>query len=186
MHVDWDDMMADSDNAPNADISMTVNEEALALQVEVNAEFVGWSSADDETPGYGMMYMIDFEYLDGSAMSVTEPGRCANRNQDAQGMSWEDHWVYAVTPDRGVDWNNGSYTDGRYWSLSTNEDGQCNDVKWTGLWSWYNLMNCTNYAGDQMYVEITENAEWVNMSGAVTVSLVSPLNLNSDTGLCIL
>ena len=189
MHVDWDDLMGDASNAPTANISMDVNDDTMTLRVEVQTDYVGFALADDETPGYGMMYVIDFEDMDASQMDIRETGTCANRDASAtSALSWEDIWQYSQ-------YQTGNWIDGTYsayqpsddWNISKVGSGDCEDVKWTGKWTWYDLMDCANNAQDTNYVVITEDASWVNMSGTVVVNLVSPLGLNTDTGtLCTL
>ena len=162
---------------------MSVDDVSLVLTVELIADFVGWASAFQNTLGYGMMYIIDFESLKGATMSIQEVGSCANRNQQSRDMDWKDNWLYSVDSDRGLDWEHGAYVGSRHWDITTADNGECGAVKWTGTWTWYDLMNCTNYAGDDMFVNIEEDTEWVNMTGAVTVNLVSPLDLNANIGL---
>ena len=182
MHVDWDDLMADSSNAPNINVAMNVDADTLTLNVDVTADFVGWASADHNTPGYGMMYIIDFETPDVQSMNIQQLGTCANRNQQSRAMQWEDNWLYSAEPDRGVDWGHGAYVGSRYWDITTADNGDCGGVKWTGSWTWYDLLNCTNYAGDRKFMDIHEDSEWVNMTGTVNVNLVSPLMSDFNTG----
>ena len=174
--------MADSSYAPNISLSMSVDDSSIALTVEIIADFVGWASAFENTLGYGMMYIIDFESLDGATLNIQEVGNCANRNQLSREMHWELNWLYSAQPDRGVNWGYGAYVGTRHWDITTVNNGKCGDVKWTGTWSWFDLLNCTNYAGDEVHVNIIEDSQWVNMTGAVSVNLVSPLGLYSDIG----
>jgi len=185
-HIDWDELMAESDNAPAANISMEVDDDTLTLTVDVEVEYVGYALADDATPGYGMMYVIDFDDYDAAAMDIRETGTCANRPaSDTAAENWEDIWKYSVTMDSANDLG-GSYpaywgTD--QWNISQTVSGSpCTGVRWTGSWSWYDLMDCADYGDTTNFMEITEDSEWVNMSGAVVVNLVSPLGLNTDTG----
>lgn len=175
--------MNDPDVAPDANISMNVQDDTMTLTVEVTADFVGWSSADDDTEGYGTMYIIDFESHDSASMDIQQLGTCSNRNAPSvSNMNWNEQWIYSVDPNRGVNSQNGAYINSQYWNITTADNGDCGAVKWTGYWTWYDLLECTDYAGNDVFIEITEDSEWVNMTGAVTVNLVSPLTLNSDSG----
>ena len=183
MHVDWDSLMADSSNAPNMTLTMNFDEVSFVFTVEVIADFIGWASAFQKLPGYGMLYIIDFESLDSATVSIQEVGSCANRNQQSRDMDWEDNWLYSADPDRGVDWGYGAYVGSRHWDITTADDGKCGAVNWTGTWSWHSLTNCTNYAGDDVLVDIIEDTDWLNITGVISVNLVSPLGLYSDLGL---
>lgn len=187
MHIDWDDLMEDASNAPNYNISIDVDDDTMVLDVEVDVDYVGWAYADDETEGYGMMYVIDFEDLDASAMDIDETGTCANIDSSTtDAANWEDKWSYGSAVDAGDNFNNHpglTPNANGGWSIEQSGSGQCTGVRWTGSWTWYELLQCQNYAQDSTLVEIVENAEWVNMSGSLIVNLVSPLGLYSDTGL---
>jgi len=180
-HVDWDDLLADASNAPNANMTMAVDGSTLTMSVDVMADFVGWATADNGIDGYGMMYLIDFESHDAASTNVRAVGTCANRNGAMRGADWDEQWDYSADADRGVTSGTGAYVGNRYWSL-TSKGGDCGVPEWAGSWSWFDLMNCTNAAGDDDFFTIEESDTWVNMSGAVTVNLVSPLGLDSDNG----
>ena len=128
------------------------------------------------------MYIIDFDSLDSATMSIQEPGTCANRNGATRAGSWADNWLYSADTDRGVDLGYGAYVGNRYWDFIPVDDGNCSAVKWTGRFSWYDLANCTNFAGDKAFTDIVEDTKWFNMTGLITVNLVSPLDRNSDYG----
>jgi len=179
--VDWDAMLADPDEAPSAALSMAVDSDTLMVTVEVDADFVGWATADNGIDGFGMMYIVDFESYDAASLDVQKVGSCANRNGAMREGDWKDQWVYSAEADRGVDVGTGAYVGNRFWDLSTSE-GDCSDVKWTGSFSWYNLLNCTNNDKSSQVI-IAETDDWVNMTGAVSVNLVSPLVLDSDSGM---
>ena len=53
--------------------------------------------------------------------------------------------------------------------------------------TWYELLECGNYDGDEKYTHVVESAEWVNLTGVLYVNIISPLTLgvlgrNRDTG----
>jgi len=188
VHVDWDDLMEDASNAPTVNISMNVNDDTMTLHAMVRTPYIGYSLADDATPGYGTMTVIDFGDLDASEMDITETGNCANLDKTStSGASWEDLWTYNEAMD-GANDIDGTFvpyiSNQNFWNVSVAELGvACTDVVWMGKWTWYELMGCQNSWGpDTSYVTITEDASWVNMSGSLVVNLVSPLGLNSDTG----
>jgi len=179
MHVDWDDMMGDESAAPAANMTMDVNTDTLTMTVTVSADFVGWATADQGVDGYGMLYMIDFAPPDGAITDPQDAGTCSNRNGANKAGTFEDQWTYSADADRGLDAADGAYAETSQWALST--VGDCNDVTWTGTFGWFDLLNCTDNGGADDYTEIVEDDDWVNMTGAVTVNLVSPLGL-TDTG----
>ena len=184
--MDWDDLLADADNAPTANLTMDVDDATLTMSVDVMADFVGWASADNGVDGYGMMYLIDFESHDAASTSVSSVGTCANRNGAMRTGAWADNWDYSADADRGVDSGAGAYVGNRFWDLTV-KGGDCGMPEWAGSFTWFDLLNCTNVAGDSDFLTIEESDEWVNMSGAVTVNLISPLGLDSDNGtnLCL-
>merc|ERR1719361_3343881 len=62
MHIDWDGLVLDSSTAPHSNINLNFDHDTKTLNVEVTADFVGWSSASRGVKGYGMMY-IDWDGL---------------------------------------------------------------------------------------------------------------------------
>merc|ERR1719229_15646 len=150
------------------------------MTADVDADFVGWAYADNGVSGYGMMYMIDFAPADGSITDVRDAGTCSNRNAANKAAAWNDQWIYSAATDRDLGAATGAYSPTTNWALSTVEDGNCNDVTWTGTFSWFDLLDCGSNDGLEDYISLEESSDWVNMSGAVTVNLVSPLGLEES------
>lgn len=178
--------MNDESMAPDVNVSLSVDSDSLTLIVEVVADYIGFSVADFGISGFGSSYIIDFDSVDAAAMNIREPGTCSNRNvDDFEAVEWSEIWKYSpnMNTEGDIGGDHLAYPPSTRWIINQSAVGQCTGVRWTGQFSWFDLLECTEYDDDGMLVDIQENAEWVNMSGVVFVNLVSPLTLNTDSGI---
>eukprot|EP01083_Nonionella_stella_P128771 390253_1 len=181
----WEELMASDTNKPNAEITtLEVNDATLTLTVEVEADYLANSAADDNGYEYGTTYVIDFEDFNAHSDSIKEPGTCQNRDDVFGSVTdWAEVWNLAETPselDVGtVDYL--AYAPGGDWSVELVTGDLCT-IKYSASFTWDELMDCTDSSGSKAYITSTDNENDITLSGTIYVNVVSPFDYAADYG----
>eukprot|EP01083_Nonionella_stella_P295588 1004556_1 len=184
-HFDWDQLFNQINVKPFLNHSFSIDADELKLIIDIDLEYLGWSYADDHTPGYGVSYVLDFEDYNAEGDSIREPGTCQNRlAQNFTSLAYSDLWDYSATPNITGHLGTFPYSayppSGPYWSITS--DGSCSRVHYHGEFTWYELLDCTDYSGSVTYNTLIQDTDWVNLTGVFYTNIVSPLALNFDLG----
>eukprot|EP01083_Nonionella_stella_P058458 153076_1 len=180
----WEDLMASQTDKPNVVHSLSIEETTLTLTVEVEADYLGKSMADDNGYVYGTTYVIDFEDFNAHSDSIKAPGTCQNRDRDAFAdptLTWDDVWAFSETPNAGHVGTEDylAYAPGGDW---TAEMSDLCTVKYSASFTWDELMDCTNYDGSASYISTEDTGDSIVLSGTLYINVVSPYDYAADYG----
>eukprot|EP01083_Nonionella_stella_P316842 1151040_1 len=185
-HFDWDYLFDESDLKPYILHNLSINEASLSLIIDLDLEYLGYAYADDHTYGYGVTYVLDFEDYDAEQDNIREPGNCQNRIESSfTSASFADLWIYSDTPyalgHLGYDPYLAYPPPPEFWNVTIGTD-QCTPIHYHGEFSWFELLECTDYTNTLQYIQIVDSTDWVNLTGVFYVNIVSPLARTSETG----
>ena len=165
-----------------------MDESDLSLHIDVELQYIGDASADNQGKLFGVTYVLDFEDFDAHADAINEPGTCQNRNGDdftGSGQTFDDFWDYSNQP--VIDIGTPSFLayppadpiDGD-WEISMGD--QCNTIVYNGKFTWSDLRNCQKYGGGDSYTSVVSDDNWLNLTGTFYINLVSPYWYDADYG----
>eukprot|EP01083_Nonionella_stella_P128292 388680_1 len=158
-HFDWDYLFDESDLKPYILHNLSIDEASLSLIIDLDLEYLGYAYADDHTYGYGVTYVLDFEDYDAEQDNIREPGNCQNRIESSfTSASFADLWIYSDTPyalgHLGYDPYLAYPPPPEFWNVTIGTD-QCTPIHYHGEFSWFELLECTDYTADTPAPTIT-------------------------------
>eukprot|EP01084_Bolivina_argentea_P267952 455010_1 len=188
--LDWDALTTNGDGIPEMDYSITIDEDDLSLHIQVELEYMGLTSADNEDELWGSTYVLDFEDFDAHKDSIDAPGTCQNRLADSfTSVDFADWWLYSETrPETYVgtdDYLAYPPTDEDMWTVSMAEDDNgigCTTVVYDGHFTWNELVGCQSSDGSVDYISTVDGERFINLTGVFYVNFVSPFDYKSDSG----
>jgi hypothetical protein len=181
--VDWHNLLNEDeeDSVLLHNYTVAFDASSLSLTLSATVEYVGLSADgnfDDEL-NLGTTYWIDLESFSSVDGGVDSAGTCANRQSaDYGALDFEDFFGFTTNP---MDLESASTEDRMAyppsdWTLTASS---CNVVKYERTFSWADLTECANAAGNGL-VSVTETDDSVLLEGTFFVELVSPYSMSSD------
>eukprot|EP01083_Nonionella_stella_P128770 390248_1 len=182
----WEELMTSQAGKPTVLHELSIDEETLTLTVDVYADYLGKTTADNNGEVYGTTYVIDFEDFNAHSDSIKTPGTCQNRDvvDFASVTDWAEVWKLAEIPNEfdsvgTVDYL--AYAPGGAWNVELVEEDVCT-VKYSASFTWDELMGCTDSSGNTPYITSTDNENDITLSGTIYVNVVSPFDYKVDYG----
>eukprot|EP01084_Bolivina_argentea_P040424 74721_1 len=184
-HLDWNTIFSDPHQRPFVSYTFVVPPNSLSLTIDIDLEYLG-SSQMDEIHDYGTTYVLDFGEFDGTLNNIRQPGNCQNRlRSNFISPTFTELWAYSDTP--FIEGHLAktpylAYPPAEHWQLTIEGNQQCSPIHYHGEFTWIQLVQCTDFTHDTQYTKITEDADWVNLTGIVYVHVVSPLTAYTESG----
>eukprot|EP01083_Nonionella_stella_P232687 820549_1 len=180
----WEDLVTSATGKPNAVHTLSIDEATLTLTINIEADYLGYSEADDNGEVYGTTYVIDFEDFNAHSDSITKPGTCQNRDgDDFEDPTWDEVWAFSETPNAGhvggVDYL--AYPRSNWWTVAMSSDDVCT-VTYSASFTWAELMDCKSYDEKTPYITSTDNDDDITLQGTLYINVVSPFDYKEDYG----
>eukprot|EP01084_Bolivina_argentea_P286298 491107_1 len=183
----WEDLMNSGTGIPETAHSLSIDDASLTLSIDIEADYLGYSGADNNGYVYGTAYVIDFDDFNAHRDSIKQPGNCQNRADvfGDPGLPWHDVWAYSTTPN-----NDGqvgttaylAYPPGNKWDVAMSSDDLCK-VTYSASFTWDDLTRCTGYNGaNGLYINTKDNEANITLSGTIYLNVVSPIDFGADYG----
>jgi len=157
----------------------------ILLTVNVYLSYLGYSSLDGEQYDLGTTYVVSFNAFDSITDQIDQPGNCDNRDiVDFQRTTWPHYWDYSE------EWHASgalgssdylAYPPSEYWDLSLDyTNAYCiNRVQYNAVFRLDELIECKTFGNDYV-IDITTGDNWINVSGTLYVSIVSPFSMSVE------
>eukprot|EP01083_Nonionella_stella_P111056 325548_1 len=135
--VNWNELMTSngSNNRPYTQLNeFRINRDQISLTIDVGLSYLEYSVAENDEPGYGTTYWLDFQSFNGNNVNrIYEPGTCGNRMQssyyDNNGTlrDFSEWWMFSDKPYMNANLGNDAYLSypdpGHIWSILTHQAG---------------------------------------------------------------
>eukprot|EP01084_Bolivina_argentea_P213443 362505_1 len=191
-NIDWDELQNNNDNSaqiPYHDFTINTNQNTLELTIDINLEYVGFSSDGNFDKNYnlGTTYVIDWQSFSVNGDNIDKPGTCQNRLKSSFNdvTDFSRFWgfsEYPYLPDQLSSNSYLSYPPSQYWTLSIDND-VCTPINYNAVFSWKALSECTDFEGNQL-IHVVDGDTSISLSGTLYVNLVSPYSMDAtDTGI---
>jgi len=188
-HLIWADLLlqgADYEALPEVSYELDVDQLTDTLSVDLFLPYLGSSQRDeDSAANLGTTYFISFRAFS-SDDTIANPGNCDNRDAAAfVNKSWAESWRFdeaGATIDSLGSAQFLAYGPSNFWSVSP--DGRYPDcverVHYAAEFPLPDLLGCVDAAGAPS-IEVVTNDAWMNVSGSLFVSVLSPLTMSFES-----
>eukprot|EP01084_Bolivina_argentea_P307118 530786_1 len=158
--------------------SITINTNDLSININIDLDYLGYSYNQFNEYGYGTVYVLSFISYDSLSL-INEPNIECGENRIhstyTELSSFSDYWRYS----NNLELNNIDYTayndPGLFWTLSSSTNNEC-IINYVGNFKWTDIDGCDG-------IVISEDNNYINLTGHFYVSIVSPYNKDYEYGI---
>ena len=184
-HLNWNNI---NNDVPVIYHKIEYDIDLLSITFDLELPYLGSSYlSTNDSILLGTTYMIDFVGLSSSDnIEIEKPGNCQNRlsSDFKSDIVFKEFWKYSDTPNINGHLGSRQYLayppPSLYWNLSFTN---CSYINYYGTFSWFDLMECSDYDQINNYNHIIFDNDWINLTGTLFVDIISPNNLENDDGI---